>query len=846
MALTGDGFFMVQSVDGSQTIFTRNGGFQLDSSNVVVNSAGQKLLAAKVDELGGAEFQSVQDMQALRIPRLTEGKAVATTEIDLSINLPKSAPVIPSSVVFDPNKPETYSLSTSMNVYDKANNKYLAKVYYVKTQEPSETDPTGKWQTHTYVNGEPMRENLMQATDADGKPLYVNKFGQLLTSDEITKLKQTTAVDPSRIYTLDVINNNKVDSTPGSFTGALSGDLFNAGIKDVAIDTPIALSLAIDGGAPRLVNFTLTAGKYTGTELAKQLENEINKAFGEPAAGQTLDLDDQRYGIKVKFSPDSTGKQGTFSIFSGTTGENSLVNVLATPADLQAAVTAAATRVTNATAAVTSATTAATLANTTATTAAAAVTAANTAETTAQAAFASAKNASEAAPNDTSLAAALATATTNLSTATTTLTAAQAAKASADAAKLAADEALAAAVAEKTAAEAEKIATEAAKTSLDTTLVSGVPNITSFYGFGSTKLVDGAAVTADKFASGSGLASKPAVLVGETFVGLGDRFLLNSANSKFVVTVDNVVDTIEMDTKIEYTKDSFLAALQTQINDMSNAAGRTVSGVKVEFEPVGNALALKFTSGSQGSSAFIKVSGSGSWGLANAPSASGETSTWVNPIKAQYIDANRAESYVDIKGNELDGVEDVGDIEEDGIWAPVFLDKGELTFDRDGKLFSPASKIAYNGPFVNFSVDYAGTTNYNAPLAVLTQLQNGKPEGDLIGVTVGNDGLVTANYSNGIQEKLGKIILANFTAPTGLRQLGDSSFVATAEAGTLSLGEPGEAGFAAVRAGATERSNVDLTQELIELITAQRNFQANAKAIETANTMTQAIVNIRS
>jgi flagellar hook-basal body protein len=106
--------------------------------------------------------------------------------------------------------------------------------------------------------------------------------------------------------------------------------------------------------------------------------------------------------------------------------------------------------------------------------------------------------------------------------------------------------------------------------------------------------------------------------------------------------------------------------------------------------------------------------------------------------------------------------------------------------------------------------------------------------------------LVTANYSNGIQEKLGKIILANFTAPTGLRQLGDSSFVATAEAGTLSLGEPGEAGFAAVRAGATERSNVDLTQELIELITAQRNFQANAKAIETANTMTQAIVNIRS
>jgi flagellar hook-basal body protein len=704
MALTGDGFFMVQSVDGSQTIFTRNGGFQLDESNVVVNSAGQKLLAAKVDELGGAEFQGVQDMQALRIPRLTEGKAVATTEIDLSINLPKSAPVIPSSVVFDPNKPETYSLSTSMNVYDKANNKYLAKVYYVKTQEPSETDPTGKWQTHTYVNGEPMRENLMQATDVEGKAMYVNKFGQLLTADEITELGQTTAVEPSRIYTLDVINNNKIDSKPGTYAGTLADNLFTAGSYTPTANKTITMELAVDSDNPsadkQAISFTLTAGQsYTGSELAKELENAINLKFGELA-----DSDDQRYGIKVKFAADSTGQKGAFTISSGTTGEESNIRVLSVAGDT-----------------------------------------------------------------------------------------------------------------------------------------------TTIFGFtADTSELDLTDPAYDVIASGSGLASQSAVLMGETFVGLGDRFLLNAANSQFVVTVDNVVDTIELPTTVEYTRESFLAALEEKINAMDNDSGRTVSGVKVAFEEVGNALALKFTSGTQGSSAFIKVSGAESWGLAKAPSASGETVKWVDPYQAQYVATNRTESYVDIQGNELDGVEDVGDIEEDGIWAPVFLDKGELTFDRDGKLFSPANKIAYNGPFVNFSVDYTGTTNYNAPLAVLSQLQNGKPEGDLIGVTVGNDGLVTANYSNGIQEKLGKIILANFTAPTGLRQLGDSSFVATAEAGTLSLGEPGEAGFAAVRAGATERSNVDLTQELIELITAQRNFQANAKAIETANTMTQAIVNIRS
>jgi len=115
----------------------------------------------------------------------------------------------------------------------------------------------------------------------------------------------------------------------------------------------------------------------------------------------------------------------------------------------------------------------------------------------------------------------------------------------------------------------------------------------------------------------------------------------------------------------------------------------------------------------------------------------------------------------------------------------------------------------------------------------------------LVGVTIGNDGLVSASYSNGTQKSLAKILLTNFSSPTGLRQIGDSSFLASAASGNPILGTAGTAGFGTIRAGATERSNVDLTQELVELITAQRNFQANAKAIETSTTMTQAIINIR-
>jgi flagellar hook-basal body protein len=115
-----------------------------------------------------------------------------------------------------------------------------------------------------------------------------------------------------------------------------------------------------------------------------------------------------------------------------------------------------------------------------------------------------------------------------------------------------------------------------------------------------------------------------------------------------------------------------------------------------------------------------------------------------------------------------------------------------------------------------------------------------------VGVSIGDDGLVNASYSNGSQQSLGKVVLVNFSNPSGLRQIGDSSFYASSGSGVPKTGEAGSAGFGTVRSGATERANVDLTQELVDLITAQRNFQANAKAIETSTTLTQTIIQIRA
>ena len=137
------------------------------------------------------------------------------------------------------------------------------------------------------------------------------------------------------------------------------------------------------------------------------------------------------------------------------------------------------------------------------------------------------------------------------------------------------------------------------------------------------------------------------------------------------------------------------------------------------------------------------------------------------------------------------------------------------------------------------------TASHGKGFQVVSQDQNGLAGGSLVNVDVGSDGLVTSTYSNGQQLAAGRINLANFSSPEGLRQDGGTKYSVTVSSGEVSYGEAGSAGFGTIRSGALERSNVDLTSELIDLISAQRNFQANAKAIETSSTLTSTIINMR-
>lgn len=115
----------------------------------------------------------------------------------------------------------------------------------------------------------------------------------------------------------------------------------------------------------------------------------------------------------------------------------------------------------------------------------------------------------------------------------------------------------------------------------------------------------------------------------------------------------------------------------------------------------------------------------------------------------------------------------------------------------------------------------------------------------LINVSIGIDGLVSATFADGSEEMLGKIAMASFTAQEGLRPVGDGHWQSTGESGPPAIDAATNGPLGSVRSGALERANVDVTEELVALISAQRNFQANAKAIETASNMTQAIVAIR-
>jgi len=175
-----------------------------------------------------------------------------------------------------------------------------------------------------------------------------------------------------------------------------------------------------------------------------------------------------------------------------------------------------------------------------------------------------------------------------------------------------------------------------------------------------------------------------------------------------------------------------------------------------------------------------------------------------------------------------------------------------VTFSTSGALASPLpgqvplTLTHSNGAAAqNLVVDINQLSQYGSPFSINTLNQDGYTTGRLVDVTVGSDGVVLARYSNGQTRAQGQIAMANFANPQGLGEGSFSSWLETSDSGIPLIGTPGTSSLGLLQSAALESSNVDVTEMLVNLITAQRNFQANAKTIETTDSLTQTIMNIR-
>lgn len=160
----------------------------------------------------------------------------------------------------------------------------------------------------------------------------------------------------------------------------------------------------------------------------------------------------------------------------------------------------------------------------------------------------------------------------------------------------------------------------------------------------------------------------------------------------------------------------------------------------------------------------------------------------------------------------------------------------------------PAVKLAGGGtsePILGVNLSLSSVFQYGSAFGVTNVQQNGYAPGQLAGLNIEDNGVITARYSNGKTRAAGQLEFASFRNPQGLQALGGNAWAATFSSGEPVRGAPGDGNFGVLQSGALEESNIDLTGELVNMITAQRIYQANAQTIKTQDQILQTLVNIR-
>ena len=885
LAISGQGFFALKpNLTSNQTVYTRAGSFSVNNDRYVVDSKGQYLQTFPVNEDGSVIATGLTSAKSLQLPS-TAGLPQPSSKIELGLNLPADAEIIPQQTQYDQDNPYefdrndtgTFNKSTSITVYDSLGNPHIATVYYIKTSSATEADPTNKWDTKIYIGDEEMKPSLIPAKNDKSETLYMNKFGQVSTDP--------AAVDPTfnasaahPLYYNDDQQQN-VPSEPAIFSGGfmtranVGHDFGSTDSNDVTIGTGTGefdgtnfVSVSVDGSD--FQSISIPEANYTGTELAAEMTRQLNSAFGDEqgyllGAAQTVTLELQdKNGNDINKDADGANNTPDIDIVipANTYTRESLVS------QVQAQIDAAEYYTADQKAAYTSS-----LA--TWTTARDAYLTANPGDTEADF-IAAGTNGS----NDKPVQATTAVDVTvgyDLTSRSLTFSSNDSTfnkiKASSSSSDLGLDSLTAGFSEAGEIFSGQQIVPQGdelldpkeqrtgilvkyEKDSHKFTFQSGTTGEASQidvklsgYGGGTDNHLLGIGDTyATEYLSsqGAGLPSTAGTATGsKAGVDITGTFAVTTNDNIVNVTIDGIDGRVEVPAG-SYTGHTFAAAMEERINLIQHADGREVNGVNVVFNA--EAQTFTITSGTVGTESSVNINGHSNWGF-DATEQTRGTVPEVTVVQ-QARDAEGNLLYIDREGNETT-------VKPDSTpqWTPIYLDKGELTYDTFGKLISPKEGVQYS-PFdpsngsdlLDLTVDYGKfSTQYSAPFSVLSLSQDGYPSGQLDGLDIDSAGVVRANYTNGTQVALGKLMMANFANPNGLKQIGNANFVATTNSGTPSLGEAGADGFGSIQGGALERANVDLTEELVNLITAQRNFQANAKAIETSSSLTQTIINIR-
>ena len=339
MAISGQGFFSLKpSLTSGQTVYTRNGSFNVNNDRYVTDSSGQFLLTFPVNSDGSVTAKDLVSAVPLQLP-VTSGTPKATTSIELGVNVSATSDVITddpqfaTGYVFNPNDPTTFNNSTSITIFDDLGNPTIATIYFIRTQAASAADPTNKFETRLVINDTVIDPDLVKAVNDTKQPIFIDRFGQQTTT--VPDDNYFLEGKGSALYKQDDLKT-LIDSTPAKVTGEASGfDFGEEGDKTVTIVTdPMKFNSTRESGdtassvywgknfmtvnvddSDQPVNIDIRPGSYNATQLSTEIQRAINAAYGDDKKIQVVqNVDDTLTIDLLKLNADGTSSGLTTAV----------------------------------------------------------------------------------------------------------------------------------------------------------------------------------------------------------------------------------------------------------------------------------------------------------------------------------------------------------------------------------------------------------------------------------------------------------------------------------------------------------------------------------------------------